>query len=373
MKKIPLKKLKEIDRILFFVPLLLTITGILTIFSATRPAFEPSHPPFYIRQSIWLVISLFAMVAMFVFDYRWLQRLSYYLYGIGLFLLLLTIFEGYIGMGAQRWLKIGPIRFQPSEVFRIILIVALSNYLQSKRSPIDGITFGASLLLFGALPFGLLFKQPDLGTAIMLFIISASLILIYGVKRKILLTTLALVLLLSPLSGKLVWHSLKPYQKNRLIAFVQPERDPFKIGYQIEQSKITIGSGRFLGKGYLKGTQGPLRFLPEKHTDFVFSVFAEEWGFLGSVFVLILYLVLVVRGFETAYIAKDSFSTLLATGISLMFLLYVFINIGMTMGLMPVVGVPLPFFSYGGTALVSNFMAVGLLINIRMRRYRLFY
>ncbi len=373
MKKIPLKKLKEIDRILFFVPLLLTITGILTIYSGTRPAFEPSHPPFYIRQSIWLVISLVAMVAMFAFDYRWLQRLSYYLYMIGLFLLLLTIFEGYIGMGAQRWLKIGPIRFQPSEVFRILLIVALSNYLQSKRSPIDGMTFLISIMVFGLIPFVLLFKQPDLGTALMLLMIISALVVVYGVRRRVLVTTLSVMLIISPVSVKLLWQTLKPYQKNRLIAFVQPERDPFKIGYQIEQSKITIGSGRFLGKGYLKGTQGPLRFLPEKHTDFVFSVFAEEWGFMGSVFILALYLLLIVRGFETAYIAKDSFSSLVATGISLMLLLYVFVNIAMTMGLMPVVGVPLPFFSYGGTALMSNFMAIGLLINIRMRRYKLFY
>ncbi len=373
MLKIPVKKIKEIDRILFLVPVILTITGILTIYSGTRPAMEQFHPPFYIRQSIWLVISLIAMIAMFVFDYRWLQRLSYYLYAIGLFLLLLTIFEGYIGMGAQRWLKIGPLRFQPSEVFRILLIVALSNYLQSKRSPIDGATFAVSIAVFGLLPFGLLFKQPDLGTALMLFMIAVALIIVYGVKRRILITLFAILLIVSPVAGKLLWKGLKPYQKNRLIAFVRPERDPFKIGYQIEQSKITIGSGRFLGKGYLKGTQGPLRFLPEKHTDFVFSVFAEEWGFAGSVFILMLYLVLIVRGFETAYIAKDSFSTLVATGISLMILLYVFINIGMTMGLMPVVGVPLPFFSYGGTALVSNFMAIGLLINIRMRRYRLFY
>ncbi len=370
--KIPIK-LKEIDRILFFTPIVLTIVGILTIYSGTRPALQQSHPPFYIRQCIWLVVSLFAMVAMFVFDYRWLQRLSYYLFGLGLLLLLITIFEGYVGMGAQRWLKIGPIRFQPSEIFRIILIVSLSNYLQSKHSPLDGVTFSVSLFLFGILPFVLLFKQPDLGTALMLFMIAFSLILVYGIKKRVLISLFAILLIASPLAGKLLWNSLKPYQKNRLIAFVRPEADPYKIGYQIEQSKITIGSGRLTGKGYLKGTQGPLRFLPEKHTDFIYSVFAEEWGFAGSLIILFLYLLLIVRGFETAYIAKDSFSTLVATGISLMLLLYVFINIAMTMGLMPVVGVPLPFFSYGGTALMSNFIAVGLLINIRMRRYRLFY
>ncbi|NOX20537.1 MAG: rod shape-determining protein RodA [Nitrospirae bacterium] len=370
---IPIRKLREIDRILVVVPVIITIIGILTIYSGTRPALEQYHPPFYIRQLIWLLISLVAMAMMFVFDYRWLQRLAYPLYAVGLFLLLLTIFAGYTGMGAQRWLRIGPLSFQPSEVFRIILIIATAKYLQSKRAPIDGITLAMSLVLFGIIPFSLLYKQPDLGTALMLFLITSIMVLTYGVRKRILVTLIALFLLLSPVVGQLLWKGLKPYQKNRLIAFIKPEVDPYGIGYQIEQSKITIGSGKLLGKGYLKGTQGPLRFLPEKHTDFVFSVFSEEWGFIGSLVILGLYLLLIVRGFETAYIAKDPFSTLVSTGISSMLLLYVTINIGMTMGLMPVVGVPLPFFSYGGTALLSNFMAVGLLINIRMRRYKLFY
>ena len=170
-----------------------------------------------------------------------------------------------------------------------------------------------------------------------------------------------------------MWTGLKDYQKNRIIAFVDPEVDPSGIGYHINQSKIAIGSGEFLGKGYLEGTQGPFRFLPEKHTDFIFAVFAEEWGFLGSVFLLSLYLLLILRGLDTASKAKDDFGRLLALGITFMFSIYFFVNVGMTLGIMPVVGIPLPFMSYGGTALLSNYISIGVLINIRTRRFSLFY
>ncbi|RMG05618.1 MAG: rod shape-determining protein RodA [Nitrospirae bacterium] len=361
------------DLLLLFIPIIITILGIMTIYSSTRPVLELNQPRFYLKQSIWLVVALLGMAASIVIDYKKLFRPAFYLYGFGIVLLFITIIFGHEGMGAQRWIRFGPLSFQPSEVFRVLLIIGASRYLTTRRSPPGWGSVFTYGLLYLMLPFYFLYKQPDLGTALILFFIASALLLIKGLgRRKILVLALVSVIVL-PLGGRIVWKGLKTYQKNRIVAFLDPSVDPRGIGYQIEQSKITIGSGRILGKGYLKGTQGPFRFLPEKHTDFIFSVFAEEWGFVGSVILLGLYSLIILRGLETAYYAKDPFGVFMSLGISAMFFFYLFINIGMTMGLLPVVGIPLPFFSYGGTALLSNFIAVGLLINIRMRRFELFY
>jgi rod shape determining protein RodA len=176
-----------------------------------------------------------------------------------------------------------------------------------------------------------------------------------------------------PFVGSILWGELKGYQKRRIIAFIDPYVDPQGVGYHINQSKVSIGSGGFLGKGYLKGTQGALRFLPERHTDFIFSVFAEEWGFVGTLFLFLLYLYIILRGLDTVRRARDPAGSFLALGVTSMLFFYCVINIGMTLGIVPVVGVPLPFMSYGGTALVSNFFALGILVNVRMRRFSLFY
>lgn len=366
-------EIKHIDWLTFTAPIVLTIMGILTIYSATRPVFDTSHPSFYLRQTIWLIAGVCAMVATSVFDYRRLLKYAYPIYIAGIILLIITIIFGHKGMGAQRWLRIGPLSFQPSELFKIILIITLSKYFSTIRTPLSYWQTLFSFTVFALIPFVILYSQPDLGTALMLLIIMVVMLICKGIEKKLMISTIILLLIALPFTGKIIWNGLKDYQKNRLVAFLDPGVDPTGIGYQLEQSKVTIGSGKTFGKGYLKGTQGPLRFLPEKHTDFIFAVFAEEWGFVGSFFLLSIYILLIIRGFETAYYSKDIFGTLLAIGISVMFLLYVSINIGMTMGLMPVVGVPLPFFSYGGTALLSNFIAVGLLISIRKHRFSLFY
>jgi rod shape determining protein RodA len=364
--------IRNFDWFIFSIPIVLTLLGIMTIYSATRSVLD-IQPSFYVRQSIWLVLSIIALFVSASFDYRKLIGFAYHLYGIGLILLFLTILLGHTGLGAQRWLSIGSVSFQPSEMFRIAIIIVVAKYLSLKRSPLSASPLITLLFLFLLLPFCLLYKQPDLGTAITLVGIVVLMVLVKGVQRRILVSVLLIIIISIPFAGNLMWEGLKEYQRNRLVAFIDPQVDPKGIGYQIEQSKITIGSGKIFGKGYLKGTQGPFRFLPEKHTDFIFSVFSEEWGAVGSVVVISLYLLLIIRGYETAFYAKDEFGTLLSIGISTMFLLYVFINIGMTMGLMPVVGIPLPFFSYGGTALLANFICVGLLINVRMRRFILFY
>jgi rod shape determining protein RodA len=230
-----------------------------------------------------------------------------------------------------------------------------------------------SIFVFALLPFALLIKQPNLGSAILLMSLFVILSVLKGIHRKIITTVLVISIISIPFLGPIFWEGLKDHQKNRLIAFVNPGIDPSGIGYQINQSKIAIGSGGVFGKGYLQGTQGPLRFLPERHNDFIFSVFAEERGFIGSLALMGIYLMLFLRGLDTAARAKDEFGRLVATGITAMFFVYFFVNTGMNLGIMPVVGLPMPFMSYGGTALLANFIAAGILINIRTRRFELFY
>ena len=322
---------------------------------------------------VWLVVSILALILFISFDYIWLGRIAFPLYVTGLTLLLIVLIAGRTGMGAQRWISLGPLSFQPSEFFKLMFIVMLSSYYSFIRESLGIAGLLRVFFLVVLVPFILLFKQPDLGTAIVVMLIFISVSLAKGLHRKVIIMIVIVGIISLPFLGNIMWTGLKDYQKNRLIAFIDPEVDPSGIGYHINQSKIAIGSGEFLGKGYLEGTQGPFRFLPEKHTDFIFAVFAEEWGFLGSVFLLSLYLLLILRGLDTASKAKDDFGRLLALGITFMFSIYFFVNIGMTLGIMPVVGIPLPFMSYGGTALLSNYISVAVLINIRTRRFSLFY
>ncbi len=374
MLKIDRRLIKNFDWITFLLIIALALIGIMTIYSATRPPLGiGEHPDFYLKQMLWLIISVGVLLVVVFFDYIWLYRLSYPLYGLGLFLLLLVLFGGRASMGAQRWLSIGLISFQPSEFFRIFFILGFSSYLTNIGRHFVNKPSIKSVFIFAMLPLILLIKQPDLGTAILLMSLFITLSVSKGIRKKIITVIIIIGLISIPFLGHIFWEGLKDYQKNRLIAFIDPEVDPAGIGYHINQSKISIGSGGFFGKGYLKGTQGPLRFLPEKHTDFIFSVFAEEWGFMGSIALLGIYLTLFLRGLDTAMRAKDEFGRLTALGITAMFFIYFCVNIGMTLGIMPVVGVPLPFVSYGGTALLSNFIAAGILINIRTRRFELFY
>ncbi|MBA4349083.1 MAG: rod shape-determining protein RodA [Thermodesulfovibrio sp.] len=374
MFKIDKRLFKNFDWITFSVIVLLSIIGIITIYSATRPPLGTgAHPDFYLKQILWLLISVAALFVVVTFDYAWLQRFSYLLYSIGLVLLVVVLIAGKTSMGAQRWISLGPLAFQPSEFFRVLFIVGFSSYLAGIGKNLDYKISLRSLFIFAIIPLALVVKQPDLGTAILLMSLFVTLIIAKGVSRKIVALVLIIGLISIPFVGHIFWEGLKDYQKSRLIAFMDPEVDPAGIGYHINQSKISIGSGGVFGKGYLKGTQGPLRFLPEKHTDFIFSVFAEEWGFVGSILLLGIYLILFLRGLDTATRAKDEFGRLLAVGITAMFFVYFLVNIGMTLGMMPVVGVPLPFFSYGGTSLLSNFIAAGILISVRTRRFELFY
>jgi len=373
MFKIDRRLIQNFDWPTFSTVLAVSIISVLTIFSATRQPAEAVQSPFFIKQIIWIIIGLLGLIAFISFDYIWLSRISLPVYITGLILLIIVLISGRTGMGAQRWLSLGPLSFQPSEFFKIIYIIMLSNYFSLIRGSLDINSFLKAFFVIVLIPFILLFKQPDLGTSVVIILIFLSTSLAKGLQRKVIIMLLIIGVLSLPFLGNIMWTGLKDYQKNRLIAFIEPEVDPTGIGYHINQSKIAIGSGEFIGKGFLKGTQGPFRFLPEKHTDFIFSVFAEEWGFLGSVFLLSLYLFLIMRGLDTARKAKDEFGRMLALGITFMFSIYFFINVGMTLGIMPVVGIPLPFMSYGGTSMLSNFISIGVLINVRTRRFSLFY
>ena len=325
------------------------------------------------KQPFWILMGLAVLLSVPFLSYRTFLNVSYLLYSISLFLLVWVLAAGEPHLGAQRWISVGPVSFQPSEFFRILFVIGFSAYLSDNGQKVSDKINIKTIMMFAIIPLVLVIKQPDLGTSILLMSLFVILTLAKGISKKLVTLVLVIGLISIPFLGHIFWEGLKDYQKNRIIAFMDPEVDPAGIGYHIAQSKITIGSGGFLGKGYLNGTQGPLRFLPEKHTDFIFSVFAEEWGFWGSLLLLSAYLLLFLRGLDTAIKAKDEFGRLMAVGITSMFFVYFFVNIGMTFGLMPVVGVPLPFVSYGGTALLSNFIAAGILINIRTRRFELFY
>ncbi len=366
---------KDFDFGFLMVVIILSLIGVMTIYSATRPLLEAGQHSFYLKQFNWIILGLACFFIMLMFDYRLFVRFAYPLYIFGIMLLVIVLVAGKTGMGAQRWLNLGFLSFQPSEFFKICFVVTLARYLSGLD---QGFKLGLNQLSkifagFLILPAILILKQPDLGTMLILMFIFTAMILTVGIEKKILITAIAIGLIVTPLAGKFLWGGLKDYQKNRIVAFIDPQADPQGIGYHIIQSKVSIGSGGFFGKGYMKGTQGPYRFLPENHTDFIFSIFAEEWGFIGSIVLFTVYLFIIWRGFETAKSSRDPEGMYLALGITYMFSFYFIVNVGMTLGLMPVVGIPLPLMSYGGTALLSNLLALSMIENVRMRRYASYY
>jgi rod shape determining protein RodA len=302
-----------------------------------------------------------------LFSYRQIDRLSYPIYLFTLLLLALVAVKGHSVLGAQRWLQLGPLVLQPSEVIKPAIVIALSKYFYARKSQqlmdLRGVFLPCLITLVPAI---LILKQPDLGTAIIVVIVAGSMILFAGVERKILITTAALFILAVPVAWNFVLHD---YQKNRLYTFLNPEKDAKGKGYQTIQSRIAIGSGELFGKGYLNGTQTKLRFLPKQHTDFAFSTFAEEFGFVGSLVVLFLYASLCLLGIQIAQTAKDPFGMYLAFGMTILIGWQAVINLSMEAGILPVVGVPIPLFSYGGTSLLSTLLAIGILMNISMRKY----
>ena len=364
--------LRHTDPVLIVTALLLTGVGLVAIYSAKLQALTSQGRPateYLSRQLIALAIGIVALVIVSLIDYRKLQSYAAVMWGGSIVLLVLTLTPlGHEINGSQRWLVLGGFQLQPSELAKIAVLIAVAAVLhESKGEPGLG-TMGIGLVAT-LIPMGLVFLQPDLGTSIVFVWLAATLFLIGGVKARYLIA-----LVVSGFVGVILalqMQVIQTYQLGRLTSFLGASDPSLAQGgaYHTRQSLIAIGSGQFSGKGLFEGTQTALQYVPENHTDFVFTVIGEEFGFIGTSFVLALFLVLVWRGLRIAVMAKDLFGTLVAGGISSILALQVVINVGMTIGIMPVTGLPLPFVSYGGTSLIVWFAMVGLLLNVHMRRF----
>ncbi len=354
-----------------FLGVIMTIisVGILSIYSVTNPQ-STTGVPIYLKQATWMVVGSLAFLVAVGIDYHKLARLSYLLYGIGLILLIIVLIAGKTSRGSQRWIPLGPFAVQPSEFIKIPLLLMLAAYYgaTTREGWLHRLILPGLIVLPG---FLLILKQPDLGSSLGFLAIFLVVILTVGMKSKAFGFVILAALMLFPFAWGGVWGSLHEYQQDRILSFVDPNSDPGGKGYHGLQSRIAIGSGQLLGKGLYGGTQTQFKFLPEGHTDFVFAVFAEEWGFIGSMVLLSLYILLFLMGLEIAFKAKDIVGALLAVGVVAMVAFGVVVNIAMTSGLAPVVGIPLPLMSYGGSAMVVNLTALGLLLNVKRRRLSL--
>ena len=358
--------LTNIDWILAGLVVTVCLLGIMNIYSATTP-YKMVGTAYYIKQLYWMLAGMTISMLVCSIDYHLLEDLSYWFYGFLILLLVAVLLVGKRSLGATRWLNLGLFTIQPSELMKIVIVVTFARFFNNFHT-VGGLTVKDMLFPLGllAVPALLIMKQPDLGTATLVVLIAISMAFYIGFRWST-IVTFALV------TVPFFWFTwavyMKPYQKNRVLDFINPERSRLGSGYHIIQSKIAVGSGGFWGKGYVKGTQAQLRFLPEQHTDFAFSVFAEEWGFFGTLILLVLYLCLVLWGLNIARRCNDRFGGLLAVGVTAMLFWHTAINIGMVIGLFPVVGVPLPFFSYGGTSMITSMVGVGILQSISMRRF----
>ena len=335
--------------------------GFLTLYSAANGDINMWASSQMARFAAGLVV----MVMVSLVDLRFWMRHAYTLYVVAALLLVAVDLHGKGAMGAQRWFQLGPVKLQPSEIMKIALVLALARYfhgasLQEVGRPL----FLVPPMIMVFAPAILVLKQPDLGTAMMLVMSSAVMFFLAGVR----LWKFALVLAGGLGAIPVAWQFLREYQRQRVITFLNPENDPLGSGYHIMQSKIALGSGGLFGKGYMMGTQSRLNFLPEKQTDFIFTMFAEEWGMMGGLVLLGLYALLLAFGYAIAIRCRSQFGRLVAHGITTTFFLYVFINIAMVMGLVPVVGVPLPLISYGGTAMLSLLFGWGLVMSAYIHR-----
>ncbi len=315
------------------------------------------------RQALRLALALAVMVGLAHLPPAQLKRWSPWIFGVGVALLFAVLIIGEIGKGAQRWLDLGLVRFQPSEILKLGVPMMVSWYLAEKRLPPNWLqVFVASVVIM--VPVVLIAKQPDLGTALLVASAGAFVLFLAGISWRLILSLGALGAAAAPI----LWMFMRPYQRQRVLTFLNPESDPLGAGYHIIQSEIAIGSGGVYGKGWLNGTQSHLEFLPERSTDFIFAVLGEEFGLIGVLLLLSLFLYLVLRGLYIATQAQDTYSRLLGGSLSLVLFVYLFVNTGMVSGLLPVVGVPLPLVSYGGTSLVTIMAGFGMLMSIHTHR-----
>ena len=364
-----LDKLTEnLDFSLLFAVVILCFYGLLVLYSSTRLATTEGgdHYFFVKRQSLWMLLGFLFLTIMLFIDYHNLERYSKVIYFGAVVFLIMVIFAGRSTYGARRWLPIGPFDFQPSEFAKIALILFLADLISKNKPKFDNFVYYLLPFAYTGLLIFLVFMQPDLGTSLVYLAILIIMLFVAGVKIKYLVSTFLAALSSVPV----LWTFLKDYQKNRLILFLNPNLDPLGGGYNVIQSRIAIGSGGFIGNGIFRGLQSQLNFLPAQHTDFVFSVVGEELGFLGAIFLLTLYVIILWRGIKIALDARDLLGTLLAAGSVSFLFFHIIVNVGMAMGMLPATGLPLPFLSYGGSFMISNLLAIGILLNVELNKVK---
>jgi len=354
----PLARGLHLDVPLLVGLLLLSAVGLIVLYSASGQNMDV-----IVRQLIRLAAGFTVMLVLAQIPPQQVARWTPWIYGIGLFLLLAVLAMGEIGKGAQRWLDFGVVRFQPSEIMKVAVPMMVAWYLAENPLPPSRRALAAATLMI-VIPTYLIARQPDLGTALLVASSGVFVLLFSGISWRLVATVVGGLGAAAPV----LWYFLRDYQKQRVLTFLNPENDPLGAGYHIIQSKIAIGSGGLYGKGWLNGTQAHLDFLPERSTDFIFAVLAEEFGLIGILLLLALYFFVVARGLYIGTQAQSSFNRLVAGSLILTFFVYVFVNIGMVTGLLPVVGLPLPMISYGGTSLVTMMAAFGILMSIHTHR-----
>lgn len=356
-----LSKVRKINLWVLLLICTIASVGFVMLYSAAEASFTPWAGKQMMRFGVGLMFMFLAACI----DIRSWFRWSYFLYLICLILLVGVEIMGFVGMGARRWIDLYVFQLQPSELMKIALILALARYFHG--TPFKDMNKLKTLIppfLMIAIPTLLVMRQPDLGTALILLMVGSSLFWVAGLPIRYAVG----LLLTAAASTPILWSLLRDYQKNRILTFLDPERDASGAGYHILQSKIAIGSGGFWGKGLMAGPQSHLEFLPEPHTDFIFTMIGEELGFLGALFIIILYFFLILYGYKVCLGSRNQFGRLVSMGITVTLFLYVFINISMVMGLVPVVGVPLPLISYGGTAMLTLLMGIGLLMSTAVHK-----
>ncbi len=353
---------KNIYWSLFIIPFTLSLIGIAFIYSASSNVPDSN---FALRQLLWLFIGVVGMIVCLIWGYKFFLNTSYLFYGGALLLLFAVWLVGSERSGAQRWLEFGAFQLQPSELAKLATIMMLAKFLGNRKVGQGQFFTVAAAFGLVLVPWIFIVIQPDLGTALIFVPILFCMLFIWGSRLRYLLVPAFMAIASVPF----IWNFLlRDYQKRRLLVFINPNIDPLGSGYTAIQSRIAVGSGQFFGKGWMQGTQNKLSFIPEHHTDFIFSVIGEEWGFIGALVLIGLFIIFIWRAIDMMHLTTDSSAKFLGTGIIAMFFFHVLVNVGMTVGMMPITGLPLPFISYGGSSLLTNFFSVGLLLSIYRER-----
>jgi rod shape determining protein RodA len=356
---------RDIDYVALVSTLLLISIGLMTVYSSANKSGLDEVRPYFSRQLVRALLGCCAMLLAIIVNYSLIAALAYYPYLAMIILLTILLFTAGQIHGAQRWIRLFGTSIQPSEIVKLVTLFALAHYLDNVREQIRELRYLLIAIAIAAVPALLIVLQPDLGTALVLVALLGGMLFAAGARRRHLVGLGVLGLSLAPV----MWGFLKDYQKDRLLAFINPDLDPLGASYQVIQSKIAVGAGGFSGSGWLAGTQSQLNFLPEQHTDFIFSVFAEQFGFIGSVVLIALYVGLLFQALKIAESARDFLGSILAVGIITIISFQVLVNLLMTVGFMPVTGIPLPFMSYGGSNLLTMMTCVGVLLSINIRSH----